>query len=320
MKQRNAFIVCICFIILFIILTYNSSYKEGFQTASLKVHFHAFWPGFMEDKMQPWKYFAEILENVYGVPVILGSEDDSDILVESVFGDSILSNKKWKNTYLYSCEAYLRSNAAEYDIILSGQATGQPKNNIACPCYRLFMHTIPPLPEQPTQSSGIPVPKKDVICIISNPTGEVRNTFLNELDKHFRVDYGGKYKNNIGGPVKHAFGSQEFADFISEYKFVICMENNKQDAYITEKIFHGIRANTIPVYWGGTDVEKYINPNRFIHLKTTEDIPRIIGEMKQLAADKSAWQQMVAQPWEMPNQPDAKALAIQIRQMLGLQL
>lgn len=318
-KQRNTILVFLCVFILFYLLTRNlPNYDKGYQSPpmTLKVHFHAFWPGFLEDKKGK-DYFLNILETVYGVPVLQGTEPDSDILMESVFGESVLNHKKWKHTYLYSCEAYLRSNASEYNVILSGQATGQPKNNIACPCYRLFIHTLPTLP---TQSLSRSMPKKDVICIISNPTGEVRNAFLNELDMHFSVDYGGKYRNNIGGPVAHSFGSQEFADFISQYKFVVCMENNKQDAYITEKIFHGIRSSTIPIYWGGNDVEKYIHPNRFIHLKNTEDIPRVIGEMKRLSVDESAWQDRVTQPWELPNQPDSKALAIHIRHMLGLQL
>lgn len=290
---------------------------EAFEIQPLKVYFNAFWPGFEKDD-NGQDYFLQILQEVYERPIKKGTLEDSDILIESVFGnDSKTNTKKWKHRYLYSCEAYLRSNSSEYDVILSGQGTGDPKQNVACPCYRLFLHANPNIKIEIPQKAP-PMPQKDVICIISNPNGETRNAFLKELDKHFKVDYGGKYKNNIGGPITYEFSSKEFSDLISKYKFVICMENNKQDAYITEKILHGIRANNVPVYWGGTSVESYINPKRFINLKDTNDIPRVIGEMKRLAGNESEWQEMVQQPWETDTQPTTQLLAHHIRKLIQI--
>ncbi len=285
---------------------------ESFESSgAIKVHFNAFWPGFMEE-IATQDYFIKLLSEVYGKPVIKGSFDDSDILMESVFGDSVLNAKKWKHSYLYSCEAYLRSNYANYTVILSGQETGNPHNNISLPCYTMNEMIIKFETKIPQQ-----VPKKDVVCIISNPGGEVRNAFLTELDKHFKVDYAGKYKNNIGGPLQASWGSKEFADFISNYKFVISMENNKQPEYITEKILHGIRANNIPVYWGGDAVERYINPKRFIHLKDKNDVPRVIDEMKYYASNDEAWLKMVSEPWKTDNQPTFPIIAKKIRELLN---
>ena len=299
-------------IILFIPYIYQ---KESFQNQTLKVYFNGFWSGFGENKCKGYNYFLDMFKLVYNVPVERGGYEDSHILVESVFGnDSKVHTKKWKNTYLFSGEPYIRSNASDYDIILSGNATGNPKQNIAVPYYSHFLHTF----NYNMQPIKRPMPTKDVICIISNAGGETRNAFLEELDKHFKVDYAGQYKNNVGGPLPCDFASQEFVDYITNYKFIISMENSSHDSYITEKIFHGIRANIIPVYWGTPTVDSYIHPNRFVRLKDLQDIPRVIEEMKTLAANESAWQAKVQQPWQVGVQPTVQNIAKQIRNLLKL--
>ncbi|MBC7429126.1 MAG: hypothetical protein H7336_10970, partial [Bacteriovorax sp.] len=53
-------------------------------------------------------------------------------------------------------------------------------------------------------------------------------------------------------------------DVISKYKFYLCFENLRMDGYITEKIFDCFYAGTIPIYWGGDDIEKWIPSNCYI--------------------------------------------------------
>ena len=72
------------------------------------------------------------------------------------------------------------------------------------------------------------------------------------------ITYAGRYKNNIGIACPAPYNTKEFSDFVSKFKFVISMENSREDTYITEKVIHGLRAKTIPVYWGSTRVNQYI--------------------------------------------------------------
>ena len=37
-------------------------------------------------------------------------------------------------------------------------------------------------------------------------------------------------------------------------KFIISMENSIGDTYITEKVLHGLLADTIPIYWGTNNI------------------------------------------------------------------
>ncbi len=314
----------VCILILLIILYIHNSttilrrmYAEYFSdTNNLRVYFHSFWPDFPPLTRQ---FFCEILSHIYNAPVIEGDYNNSNILMESVFGGSVLKDKPWKHTYLYSGESYLRDNHADYTCILSGESDTFSPNNVAVPLYSILLHALNSTNDTRLNTDVAPhMPKKDVVVIISNGGAGVRNTFVDELDKHFQVTYAGRYKNNTGGPLAAAYGTQEFADYVSQFKFVITMENSEQDTYITEKIFHGIHSHTIPVYWGAPRVTEYINPARFIHMKSIDDILPTIEKMKALASDERAWQAMVSAPWESPNgvQPTPENIAKKVLRKL----
>ena len=36
-------------------------------------------------------------------------------------------------------------------------------------------------------------------------------------------------KNNIGGHIKYDYNTPEFLNFVSQYKFIISMENSRED-------------------------------------------------------------------------------------------
>ncbi len=308
-----AILLCMLLALVTILVIHVYHTRKEYYTDPLKVHFNAFWGGFNDSKVK--QYFLEILSQVYGQPIIEGNQDDSQILMESVFGDTKAHLKKWKHTYQYSGEPEIRPNSTDYSVILSGFETGQPHNNIAIPYYGSVLYEIEHIPDTTTPRN---MPTKDVVCIISNPGGGVRNTFLNELDKHFQVTYAGKYKNNIGGPLPHSYLTREFIDYISQFKFVIAMENNERDSYITEKILHGFRAGIIPVYWGAKRTGDFINEDRIIHLKSADHIDSVIARMKAIAASETEWQAVVSKPWKAKRkpQPTPEYVAKRIREYL----
>jgi hypothetical protein len=65
-------------------------------------------------------------------------------------------------------------------------------------------------------------------------------------------------------------------DVLSNYKFTLCYENMKNtDGYITEKIFDCFYANSIPVYWGASNILNYVPEVCFIdrtRFKNNEDL------------------------------------------------
>ena len=55
--------------------------------------------------------------------------------------------------------------------------------------------------------------------VVSNSKCKSRNNFYHLLNQQKKVDSGGKYLNNVGGPV------HDKLDFISKYKFTLAFEN-----------------------------------------------------------------------------------------------
>ncbi len=286
---------------------------------TLHVMFNAFWPGFDANPKTP-EFFTRILAAVFNTDIKITSDiKRAELLVESGFGPSVLAAKKWRASFLFMGESWTRNNWRDYTIVMSGQPLTDSPSVVHVPLYLLYLYEKPGGAQLPSQDA-LTLPKADVIAIISNPRAGVRTEFLDELDRHFKVCYAGRYKNNLGSTLKPLYGSPEFFHFISKFKFVITMENSAQDSYITEKIFHGVFANTVSVYWGSPRVTDYINPARFLEVRngSPEEFARVIAEMKRLAADEAAWKSVVAEPWEAPgkSQPSFESIAAQIKHKL----
>ena len=247
----------------------------------LSVYFHNFWNGFTEktDAID-CSFFVKLLEKTFSRPIhISTSPDNADVLVESIFGHmSYLHYKKWTATILYTGETHYfqRPDVDKYDCVLGFEETGG--NFVKCPLYIVFLISNQPILRQFTENTAtIEVPRNQMIppntasVIISNIHGGERLAFLNHLEKKMPVNYGGKYKNNIGRIVSGQFNSPEMTDFYRGGKFAITMENGDRPHYITEKIVNGFRSGVIPVYWGTAKISEYFNPRRFLQLKSASE-------------------------------------------------
>jgi hypothetical protein len=107
--------------------------------------------------------------------------------------------------------------------------------------------------------------------VISNGGEELfRTKFINELNKYKKIDMGGKYLNNVEGPVKDKI------KFLSSYKFSIAMENSEGDGYLSEKIIDSFISGTIPIYYGDYILDEYINPKALILIKNEKNIEQKI--------------------------------------------
>jgi hypothetical protein len=103
-----------------------------------------------------------------------------------------------------------------------------------------------------------------------------RTIFINELNKYKKVDMGGKFLNNVGGPVKDKI------KFLSSYKFSIAMENSEGDGYLSEKIIDSFISGTIPIYYGDYTLDEFINPKAFILIKNEKNIHKKIEYIKEI--------------------------------------
>lgn len=123
--------------------------------------------------------------------------------------------------------------------------------------------------------------------VVSRGTGHhgdpMRELFFNELSKYRKVASGGRYLNNIGGPV-----SDKLA-FCRGYKFHLAFENSSSPGYTTEKLMQAFAADTVPIYYGNPDVGKDFRREGLVLVRDREDVGRAIDEIVSLDRDDAAY-------------------------------
>lgn len=127
--------------------------------------------------------------------------------------------------------------------------------------------------------------------VYSNAMADPRRTELfNTLNTYKSVRSGGKFLNNIGGPVAHKLL------FEREHKFSIAFENSSRHGYITEKLPAALAARTIPIYFGAPDVGEYFNTKRFINIHELGEISAVLERIKEIDRDDDLYLSIANQP------------------------
>lgn len=122
----------------------------------------------------------------------------------------------------------------------------------------------------------------------------LRKQFFDLLSAYKRVDSGGRYMNNVGGPVEDKLAFQ------SEYKFCIAFENSVGEGYTTEKLVEAMMSGSIPVYWGDPSVAEEFNPGSFINVSDFGSLEEVVQEVVRLDNDDEAYLEMLNRPWVRP--------------------
>jgi hypothetical protein len=264
----------------------------------MKIFFSGFWGGFT-DGSDPVNqgFFIKLIRDLFCDESISVGEtvSECDILFESCFGACTQAqNKNFKFRFAFSGESYIKPAWNELmDCIFSAKSGTDNLKIINLPFFYVFNEANSvKLPCQVTN-----FPEKNICAIISNGNGRDRNRLLDIIESHFRIDHGGKFRNNIDMIIQGNYNSSEIRDFIRQYKCVVAIENyGDNNGYITEKIFHGFNNGTVPIYWGGQDVKTYFNDTRFVNLngKSDQEVVNEIGRV--LSLNKEQYLAMVNEP------------------------
>lgn len=269
----------------------------------MKIYFNGFYSGFLDCKNPGTtiKFFIYLFKKIYDTDeIILGNIEDSDILCEFdmlINTKTLISIKKWKHTYLFNGEYKCLTNTKNYDCVLFGERNNNNIINLPLYISYMFSNDI-----KFDYNKLYNIPKKNICVVISNPNGIKRNYILDKIEKHFNIDYLGKYKNNCN-ILKAEYNSNEFKEKISEYKFIIAIENNRYETYITEKIILGLNSKIIPIYWGSKYIYDYFNKERILALleedndKLDIEIDILINKIKNIINNDYLWLDIVNKPY-----------------------
>ena len=133
----------------------------------------------------------------------------------------------------------------------------------------------------------VPWEKKRFCLFISqNFLNSSKEKMVNELAKLGPVNHINDFQMIIKN--KSCYNSDALLKILCFFKFVICCENSKTKGYVTEKIFNIFLANSIPIYDGAPDIERYVNKDSFI-----KNDDKMIENVKLIMNDEEAYKKVI---------------------------
>ena len=233
---------------------------------TLKLKFVDFYDGFVWNSHCLYKYLNQHFElELSGTP---------DLIIYSCYGTEFL---KYSCPRIFYTAENIRPDFRFCDFAVSFDYNNYP-NHFRMPLYSAYFTN-----QNLTKKRDVKalLHKKRGFCsfVVSNSTEtEQRISFFHELSKYKQVASGGKYANNVGGPVANK------RDFIRNYLFNIAFENSSYPGYTTEKIAEPWVEGCIPIYWGDPEITRDINPDCFINMHDFTSFDDAIVYIKEVDA------------------------------------
>jgi len=90
---------------------------------------------------------------------------------------------------------------------------------------------------------------------------------------------------------------KDIIEYQKKYKFTIAFENSSYPGYTTEKIYHPMLANSIPIYWGNPEISKDFNKKSFINYYDYNDLDKLVDVVIDLDQNDKKYMKKLKQPW-----------------------
>lgn len=252
----------------------------------VRIDFWDFWPGF--DRHD--NFFTRLLRPRFDLQVV----DDPDFLIHSCFGKRHRSFPGIRISYTGENrrpDFCVSDFAFSFDYLERKDHCRLPFYVFRAPLEQLL------LPSQPPEE--ILAAKTGFCCFVySNSLCRRRNVFFRKLSRYKRVDSGGRFLNNVGGPVPDKLAFQR------QYKFTIAFENSSSPGYTTEKLPEGVAAGSLPIYWGNPLIAREFNPARFLNYHDYNSDEALIERIVELDNDDDQYLEYLRQPLFYDNQPN----------------
>lgn len=124
----------------------------------------------------------------------------------------------------------------------------------------------------------------------------IRGDFFKALNARKRVESVGSYLNNMpnGEMVDWLDGSKE--EFLKKCKFSLCLESTDQEGVMADKIVEAFYADTVPIYYGSSNVKDIFNPKAFIDISDYPDFDTAIDRILEIESNDELYLEMIRQP------------------------
>ena len=242
-----------------------------------KIKFVDFWPGFNPEDF----FIFKILSNKYELEI----SDKPDFVFCSVFGHDHLKYNDCVKIFWTGENQSPDFNFYDYAIGFDYIDFGE--RYIRVPLYMAYTNIWNIISRRKPIEN---LKDKTDFCsfIVSNrDCAPERIAIFNKLSLYRKVSSGGRYLNNIGGPVDNKI------EFQRKHKFAIAFENTSYPGYVTEKILEAFASQTIPIYWGDPTITEVFNEAAFINCNAFKSLDDVVNYVIDIDNDDNKFIKMV---------------------------
>ncbi len=253
----------------------------------ITIKFVDFWNGFKPHD----NFILNALKNVCNVTVLNDDHSEPDILFCSLSGSKHFNYENCIKVFFSGENDVPDFNLYDYAISSANIVFGQ--RHLRYPLYANYTayRTI-------RSRESINISNRDLLnrdfcsIVISNNISNdpMRELIWQQLGKYRTIASGGRYNNNIGGPVADKM------EFIANYKFNLALENSKCDYYTTEKIVEPMAACSVPIYWGNKYVDQEFNKEAFIDISDFSTVDNAVDFIRKIDTDDALYLKMIHAP------------------------
>lgn len=261
----------------------------------VKIKFLDYWSSFYEKEMEDC-LIMRILRKHYDVEIC----EDADYVFFSTGGESHWSiPDRCIKIYQTGENLVPDFNACDYGI--GFEWMDYEDRYIRFPNYMFYsldlLHAMEQKHELP-DNWDLHTEKPDFCSfVVSNPRNPKRNQAFESLCRYKKVDSGGGYLNNIGGPVKDKFA------FDCTHRFSLCYENGAHNGYTTEKLVQALAARTIPIYWGDPAVGRIFNKKALIDVSEYDSFEDLVARIHELENNEEQYLLHLREPALLSTSP-----------------
>jgi hypothetical protein len=159
-------------------------------------------------------------------------------------------------------------------------------------------------------------------CFFAYSNGDERYDGVRARKKFYYLAQqmtGGRISNHGKCYGGDQMGGKTYYDnryIMSNYKFVIAIENSRIPGYITEKLLNPIIAGSIPIYLGDPEVGKRINLKRIINIADFDSFEDCIQYVLKVDSDPVLFREIQSQP-VLPYEIDSEKFKTHFSYLLG---
>lgn len=238
------------------------------------------------------KLYCRFVEDRYDIEWT--SDRDADFVFHSIDGYDVLN---YPGVRIFITGENISPNFAVSDYALAYDRLTFGDRYIWLPLLKFYRDAYRVL-TSPRPPADEVLRRKTEFCayVMSNTTNSAaeRTRIFELLSAYKQVNSGGRWRNNVGGPVADKLAFQ------AKHKFVIAFENSSSPGYLTEKFAEAAQADAVPIYWGDPEVGRLFNPGAFINCHAFPSLEEAVAQVVRIDRDDDLYRQMLSEPW-FPN-------------------